>query len=418
MFIINSFWYKYIFEPTLSLSSDINFFENVNYSSEFGSLIAANINFYENITETSVSSFPDFLGIGTYQDPYLIYSASQFIAIPNKTTYYYRIMEDLDFTGLYHAPKEFYGYIDGQNHVLSNLNISSWHYSTGATTGYVGLFGYVQGTGNGGIIRNIILDNAMYNVSGSFGYFSYFGGIVGRASTGTRIYNCHIRSSSLFSTGNSYSEQFGGIVGYIESSNHALDSCSVVNTVLSCSKVSGTNINSAGIIVGQINATMTINKTFVQSCSIDHRRVNYAEIKGAGFKGGNTNQYIYDCYMKDVLITGNATASWGVTADGMHANGNYAIRSYAVVTASIVGDPGKTIVQGFCPISSVGTSTSSFYNVDVMGYVSGSGGPKTTAEMLNQDTYIFSSSWDFDNIWMTGSLNGGYPYLRDNPPPY
>ena len=407
MFIINSYWYKNIFEPTLSLSETINFYENVSYSTEFGSLKDAVISFYENV-ELSASSPPEYQGFGTEQDPYLIYTAEQFAAIPDKSPSWYRVMDNLDFTGIYYIPKNFYGYIDGQNYVLSNIDISNWH-SLGASTRYASLFGYVTGSTGRGVIRNLILENCNYWVSGSATNAAYFGGIVGRGEGGTQIYNCHIRSSSFRSTGNSYQEFFGGIVGYMAGS--AIQSCSVVNSVFSCSKATGTNGDYAGIIVGQVNAAFDIYKTFVQSCSIDHRRSNFTSIVGAGFKGGNSTRYIYDCYMKDVLVTGNAVTG-SIPATGMHVNGNYVIRCYAVVTASMSTN------QTFLPISDIGTGTSSFYNVEVMGYVSGSGGPKTTTEMLNQDTYTFSSSWDFTNVWITGSLNGGYPYLRDNPPPY
>lgn len=420
MFIINGYWYKIFqtpFEQTLSLSETINFYENVSYNNQFGSLKDAVISFYTSI-ETSASLQPEYQGLGTEQDPYLIYSESQFQAIPDKTISYYRLMNDLDFTGIALSPKRFYGTFDGQNYSIKNVNISNWTQFLPTTTRYAGLFAQVTGSGTRGIIRNIVLDNANYWVSGAADSSAHFGGIVGYMSSG-KIINCHIKSSSFKSTGNSYSENFGGIVGYFDGST--FDSCSVVNSIFSCSKNTGTNSNRAGIIAGNFGALTTINKTFVQSCSIDVRRNNYPDPNGPAFRGGITQNYADNCYVKDVLVTSNVSASYQAVLSGIYDVGSYFRTSYAVITSSISGDTGKENVATFAPISRYydNAYTSSLYNYEYAGIITGSGYAATTAQMLDPATYTArTSSWDFINIWTTGSLNGGYPYLRDNPPPF
>ena len=76
--------------------------------------------------------------------------------------------------------------------------------------------------------------------------------------------------------------------------------------------------------------------------------------------------------------------------------------------------------------STGGTVTNSFYDTTTSGKTdsgtqSNKGTGKTTAQMKTLATFTdtttsgLSTSWDFNNIWKidtSGTVNGGYPYLR------
>ena len=59
------------------------------------------------------------------------------------------------------------------------------------------------------------------------------------------------------------------------------------------------------------------------------------------------------------------------------------------------------------------TINNSFYDATTSGQSdTGKGIGKTTAEMKTEATF---TNWDFDTIWdidTSGTINGGYPYLR------
>ena len=163
MFIINSYWYKILqapFEPTISFSAPpIEFFENVSFSTEFGSFKNAVINFYENV-EVSASSPPEYQGYGTLQDPYLIYNGQQFRNMTNKPNAYYRVMNNINLdTWSEWQPINFYGYLDGQNYTIRNATITTLT----SSVSHVGIFGYVSGSSATpvGTIKNVIFDNIL-----------------------------------------------------------------------------------------------------------------------------------------------------------------------------------------------------------------------------------------------------------------
>jgi hypothetical protein len=63
----------------------------------------------------------------------------------------------------------------------------------------------------------------------------------------------------------------------------------------------------------------------------------------------------------------------------------------------------------------VGTIINSYYDSQTSGQSdTGKGDGKTTAEMKQKETF---EGWDFTNVWgISNAINGGYPYLLENPP--
>ena len=150
-------------------------------------------------------------------NPIIITTAAQLDAARNGLNKHYRLGSNVDLTaylavggagyskwgtagwlpvGAYSTP--FTGSFDGNGYKITGLRIDR------SNTGYVGLFGYI----NGATIRNLGVEIASAGVKGS----SDTGGLVGW-SNNSSISNC-------FSTGNvSGGFSVGGLVGYLYNSN-------------------------------------------------------------------------------------------------------------------------------------------------------------------------------------------------------
>jgi hypothetical protein len=107
-------------------------------------------------------------------DPIVIYTITDLQSIKNNLSANYVLGNDIDASEFALTPigdptNAFTGIFDGQGHTISNLTISE------PTTGYVGLFGYI----NGGTIKNVGLVNE--SVTGS----SHVGGLAGTDNFGT-----------------------------------------------------------------------------------------------------------------------------------------------------------------------------------------------------------------------------------------
>ncbi|MEN6308320.1 MAG: GLUG motif-containing protein, partial [Anaerohalosphaeraceae bacterium] len=141
-----------------------------------------------------------FIGSGTANDPYLIFTPQEFILL-NKYSgvlnKYIKLMENLDLNGFTMYPigdlGSFSGVFDGNGHTISNVIIHL------PSNDYVGLFSYV---GPCGKIQNLGIENL--TITGR----DYVGGLVGYADY-SDIENCYI-------TGAVNGDEFfiGGIVGY------------------------------------------------------------------------------------------------------------------------------------------------------------------------------------------------------------
>ena len=118
------------------------------------------------------------------------------------------------FTPIAYCPdndfsKVFSGTYDGQNHVISGLQINKANHC-------VGLFGYLSDAE----VKNVILRNS--SISGK----SYVGGIVGQTDF-TAIRNCRVESSVTINNGiNGYSGSYhGGIAGDLFRSASIIEGC-------------------------------------------------------------------------------------------------------------------------------------------------------------------------------------------------
>lgn len=163
-------------------------------------------------------------GSGTEEKPYLIENQTQLdylaTSLNEDTSYqdvHFKLTKDVELNGQWTpigtAMYPFRGNFDGDNHIISNLQIGSKE--NYANYQLAGLFGYCNGTlsgDTGTTIKNItVKDGAIYNGSQSK---TYLGMITGGADFGVKIKNCHATGTIA---GNSV-ESFcvgGGIAGQL-----------------------------------------------------------------------------------------------------------------------------------------------------------------------------------------------------------
>jgi hypothetical protein len=126
-----------------------------------------NITYGFTVTATFKKVFAE--GDGTLSNPYLIDSIEQFNKIALFPSANYKLINDLDFSGIDHAPlfdnsqiiiygrpayNRFNGTFDGDNHIISNVTIDEYHQ-------FPSLFGFV---GSFGTIKNLIMSDVTIKV--------------------------------------------------------------------------------------------------------------------------------------------------------------------------------------------------------------------------------------------------------------
>jgi len=174
-------------------------------------------------------------GTGEPNNPYQIWTGEQFNSIglyPNRWDKHFKLMADIDlsrYTGREfniigeslspYADGPFTGVFDGNEHTISNFS-----YSSNGGRSYIGIFGYVWGSGE---IRDLgLISPNIYR----FGDTDYAGPLVGKLR-GT-ITACWVEGGSV--TGDNY---VGGLVGYNDYGN--ISSCYSTTSVTGQTQVGG-----------------------------------------------------------------------------------------------------------------------------------------------------------------------------------
>ncbi|HEX3043402.1 MAG TPA: GLUG motif-containing protein [Bacillota bacterium] len=402
------------------------------------------------VTPTPIPTpiFPE--GSGTEIDPYLIYTAAQLDQVRNGLDKCYRVMADINLSaytnwnpiGTEHEP--FYGHLDGDNHIISNLTIDRPGIES------QGLFGCMN---NSSEVSNLVLQNP--NVSG---YYSV-GSLVGTMILGA-VTNCSVTGTTTIT---STAGQAGGLIGFESHGTVTNSSASVsvssglsavggllgVNyygTVTNCHATGNTEGNSfMGGLIGNNYGTVTlcyatgtvtgigsnkvgigglVGENYSANISQSHATGNVSGTEGiGGLFGSNYGGSISRCYATgsvngtrtvgglvgrayDSTIT-NSYATGSVTGDEIggglvsYCIGNIT-NSYAAGHVTVTtGDTGGLVGYIY------GDITGCYYDTNTSGQTdTGNGDPKTTAEMKQQATFV---GWDFTAIW---DITTGYPFLR------
>lgn len=141
-------------------------------------------------------------GDGTAENPYIISTVGDLLQINSNVSAYYKLANDLDMSSYnsYWTPlNTFTGQLDGDNHYISGLSVS--------TDGYdAGLFSTL---GENSVVKNLILINPEIKVNADN---TYAGVLAGEAGAST-IENVHVYGGNVYDEDGSASVMAGGLVG-------------------------------------------------------------------------------------------------------------------------------------------------------------------------------------------------------------
>ena len=353
----------------------------------------------QNIPEPNIDWFD---GSGTNEDPYIIATADQLALIGTASILWdksFILISDLDLSDINISRigvcggTDFTGIFDGDNHVISNLNMDS----DLITVSYFGLFGYV---GRGGELRRINIQNAIIktgpgskrvgilagfnmgnindcSVTGSVSGGIYcIGGLAGYNSG--IIANCCSMASV---SGENYSYYIGGLVGRNESQIYR---CCAKGSV-----TGGHGSTSLGGLVGDSSDTSSsIINSYASTSVFGGSMSRY--LGGLVGKGINWPDSIVNCY---------------AIGDVSGGDGSLELGGLVGKNSSIWPRPtGEAIIY-------------SFWNIETSGRTTSAGGEgKTTAEMQTASTFL-EAGWDFvdetangtDDVWW---IDEGKDYPR------
>lgn len=293
-------------------------------------------------------------GQGTQESPYLISTPEQLFAIPNSTSAYFKLANDIDLTYFSYEKQKpienFLGNFDGDNFKIINLNLIG-----DATTNnklYLALFSNIfNSTSHSVTIKNVILDSASVT---NRGYGNSSSALIGSAYNVT-VENCHLVNGVISADSSS-----SGLI--LNASNSKILKCSTSGTVSSGAGGAGILLNGdTNVNIEDCFSTMTVS---VVEGAVVGISSSYASLKNCYFAGllyvqqNNYNQNLrYPLAYKDTI---------SVTSCYYDGNKNWDIKR-----------PG--------------------------------GAARSTMDMYKQSTYI---DWDFNKTWGIDDGNG-YPYLRN-----
>ncbi|MDR0862545.1 MAG: FIVAR domain-containing protein [Oscillospiraceae bacterium] len=266
-------------------------------------------------------------GKGTADEPFLISGLAQLLkmnrlvnaadakiaGIYNAASY--KLTADIDMSGVTTWTPLVYkgGTFDGDNHIISNLRLSS-------TAANLGFFGAVTGA----TIKNLTLDD--FNIKG----VSNIGAIAAAASANTKIENCHVRGTIIAS-----GDYVGGIASSLTGSNAAAHS-----QILDCTAAVDILVTAGnGSYVGGIVGSMS-NMATVSNCAVSNYTVGGAIVDNGsnGYVGGIVGQ-----------MSGNTATYCTVTQCSVNANISGlsvgGVVGYGNSNGSTLDSPGRIVIS-------------------------------------------------------------------------
>jgi len=202
--------------------------------------------------------------------------------------------------------------------------------------------------------------------------------------------------------GSSYNGLFGYVYSFEGDPDTVISNLGLVDVNITGGQYTG---GLSGWVEGQHETAAKILQCFVTG-----------NISGTGSTGGLVGYMAHQSYLENSFTRCHSiSGGWGTggIAGSQWGSLGQIVNSYA---ASFIGGSGGG--RGGLVGNGNNSVTDSFWDTEVSGITTSAGGTgKTTAEMKTQSTFT-DAGWDFDEVWaMDPSINQGYPYLKDNPPP-
>jgi len=388
-------------------------------------------------------------GLGTAENPYLVFTAGQLDAIGATPEYlgkHFKLMADIDLKeyglGEFHVigaseDAPFRGVFDGNGKTISNLQLAR------EFGGYLGLFGLVSG--EGARIENLTLVNP--GVVSEIG--RYAGALAGGLEQGA-IVNCHVRGGSVQAF-----SHVGGLVG--RNSGGTIAQCTASTLVQGASRVGGLAGQCFFGVVERCHAKAEVlaplssywvggligevREATVSQCRADgsasgdacvgglvgesymsviERCCTVGSVSGVTNAGGilglNSGGGVDDCHATaQVRATTGAGGLVGCNGPSCHC---------AVYVAGVVrrcyaaGPVSGTIAGGLVGVDDRGEVFDSFWDVSTSGCATSAGGDGSTSSKMAMASMYLAAGWDFvgekangtQEIWYMPAA-GGYPRL-------
>ena len=298
-------------------------------------------------------------GTGTQQDPWLITSQADLIAlaeflnsgkaetfdteaagIGNCYGYYFKQTADIDLTGVswepigYSGSYYFAGNYDGDGHSITNAVSTGKVDPEGFAT--AGIFGWVAF----GSVENLHVKNANFVAIGQNNY-SYVGGIAG-VCYGSSIENCSVVNSSLESKRNNNNNCAGSIVGY--STGGTFEKCAAENNQVKTMAYGGGFVGEVDDDPAYGAGKSTFTNCYTANCSVSSKT---DDVQGVSLVGGFAGEMtdsaltVKNCYVYRAMLSTEGTAVPGIKATGIFA-GHLWGDSSIVVTNCFFGACGTT----------------------------------------------------------------------------
>ena len=298
-------------------------------------------------------------GTGTQQDPWLITSQADLIAlaeflnsgnaemldtedagIGNCYGYYFKQTADIDLTGVSWEPIGYSGSdycagnYDGDGHSITNAVSTGKVDPEGFAT--AGIFGWVAF----GSVENLHVKNANFVAIGQNNY-SYVGGIAG-VCYGSSIENCSVVNSSLESKRNNNNNCAGSIVGY--STGGTFEKCAAENNQVKTMAYGGGFVGEVDDDPAYGAGKSTFTNCYTANCSVSSKT---DDVQGVSLVGGFAGEMtdsaltVKNCYVYRAMLSTEGTAVPGIKATGVFA-GHLWGDSSIVVTNCFFGACGTT----------------------------------------------------------------------------
>ncbi|KJS13869.1 MAG: hypothetical protein VR67_02010 [Peptococcaceae bacterium BRH_c8a] len=368
-------------------------------------------------------------GDGSVDNPYQIATAQQLEKVRDYLDKHFIQVADIDlgvapwnegegWEPIGTSDNKFSGSFDGDGYKITNLTMN---YFSGEGYGLFGAAGSGASFENCAVFKNIALEDV--NITANLRVGSLLG--MSRAPA-VVIDNCYatgsitaniadaggLVGSSQGVISNSYADvtingsaiTSGGLVGQ-NSGN--VTNCYALGNVTGTEDLGGligfnggniANSYSTGNVTGTIfvGGVAGIGHGIINQC-FSSGSVNGAQYIGGLVGGGSAN-------VNDSYATGSVTGSSNVGGlFGLLENGSV---NNSFATGEVTGSGGGLIGS----VSSA-TCSNSYYDTETTGKWDnfGKGIPKTTAEMVDQNTF---TDWDFNTIWAIDNDPASYPYLK------
>ena len=374
--LLNYKWYAdgidVTVDPSFSyfhIADSMDSYESLIAVAYYGDVEIYNITFDLN----STTSFNG--GTGTFDDPYLISDAEQFLKIGEEENLdkYFKLIDDISFAGKQYSPigtekNPFEGTLDGNGHIIDTVRYN------GNNVEYAGLFGYL---GQNAIVKNLTITNSYFNASARDAEKVYVGSIAG-FSAGL-IYNCHASKTFVYmsldnephdkSINKNVYVYAGGIVGFTTSATRSI------------TKFTDSDILSDNFFITLGSYPYASNETGnIFCCTYNEGGISAYSSRDYSGNSDKANQsFVYAGGIAGYATKGTIIANCAVRNVGPEFNISASIKSYAnkmLSTSYVYAQSYAGGIAGFAATGSRIFNVYSFYaansNYDCSNYIKAS----------------------------------------------